>query len=289
MNPTPAALYNRAEAYYKTGKDDEALSDLNHALALAREMPIYHDIIPEIHKLVNIIEDKTLNREDYYQPLIGWEKNKKSQELDARCEAYDDVGPFMSGKRSAMKICTTCHELYGYTVDNEKILYQECYCKNKPETPSQKGDWSRFDYKQIRELCYCCGRQMIRCGSKYSRFHCDACHEQIVSLNKRCGVTVIPIGRHSVMNGVFMDNTVQRNEKEVARFCTKLNRVFSKIDRACMWKKHIVSENIKKAGFTDGLDVEVEDYLQKVSLLPHDCVANMECMADFVCSTETTT
>ena len=188
-----------------------------------------------------------------------------------------------------MKICTTCNELYGYTVDNEKILYQECRCKDKTDTPMIKGDWSRFDYETIRELCYCCGRQMIRCGSKYSRFHCDACHEQIVSLNKRCGVTVIPIGRHSVMNGVFMDNTVQRNEKEVARFCTKLNRVFSKIDRACMWKKHIVSENIKKAGFTDGLDVEVEDYLQKVSLLPHDCVANMECMADFVCSTEPAT
>jgi hypothetical protein len=91
------------------------------------------------------------------------------------------------------------------------------------------------------------------------------------------------------MNGVFMDNTVQRNEKDVARFCTKLNRVFSKIDKAYMWKKHIISENIKKAGFTDGLDVEVEEYLQKVSLLPHDCVANMELMADFVCSTETTT
>ena len=198
-------------------------------------------------------------------------------------------GPFMSGSRSAMKICTTCHELYGYTVDNEKILYQECYCKNKPETPLQKGDWSRFDYEQIRELCYCCGRQMIRCGSKYSRFHCDACHEQIVSLNKRCGIAVIPIGRHSVMNGVFMDNTVQRNEKEVARFCTRMIGLFDKIGRACMWKKHIISENIKKAGFTDGLDVEVEDYLQKVSLLPHDCVANMECMADFVCSTEPAT
>jgi hypothetical protein len=102
-------------------------------------------------------------------------------------------------------------------------------------------------------------------------------------------MAVIPIGRHSIMNGVWMDNTVQRSEKEVARFCTKLNSVFGKIDRACMWKKYIVSENIKKAGFTDGLDVDAEDYLQKVSLLPHDCVANMELMADFVCSTEPTT
>jgi hypothetical protein len=93
LHSDPTYLYNRAESYYKTGKDDEALSDLSHALELAREMPIYHYLIPEIRKLVNIIEDKTLNGEDYYQPPIGWEKNKKSQELDARYEEYDDVGP----------------------------------------------------------------------------------------------------------------------------------------------------------------------------------------------------
>ena len=65
LHSDPTYLYNRAESYYKTGKDDEALSDLSHALELAREMPIYHYLIPEIHKLVSIIEDKTLNREDY--------------------------------------------------------------------------------------------------------------------------------------------------------------------------------------------------------------------------------
>jgi hypothetical protein len=81
-------------------------------------------------------------------------------------------------------------------------------------------------------------------------------------------VTVIPIGRHSVMHGVWMDNTVQRNEKEVARFCTRMIGLFDKIGRACMWQKHIISENIEKAGFAHGLDIEVEDYLQKVSLLP---------------------
>jgi len=58
-------------------------------VGLAREMPIYHDLIPEIHKLVSIIEDKTLNREDYYQPPIEWEKNDGSNGEDSQ----DDVGP----------------------------------------------------------------------------------------------------------------------------------------------------------------------------------------------------
>lgn len=185
-----------------------------------------------------------------------------------------------------MKICATCFELYGYVVDSERLLYQTCYCKNKQGTPSQKGDWSRFDYERVRELCYCCGRQIIRCGSKFSPFHCNSCLTQIVSLNKRCGMTVIPIGRHSLMHGVFMNATVKRNEQEVTRFCTKMNGLFDKIKRASMWQTRTVSENIKNVGFVEGLDVEIEDYLQKVSLLPHDCVTNMEHMADFVCSTE---
>jgi tetratricopeptide (TPR) repeat protein len=89
LHSDPTYLYNRSESFYKMGKDDEALSDLNHALGLAREMPIYHDLIPEIHKLVSIIEDKTLNREDYYQPPIEWEKNDGSNGEDSQ----DDVGP----------------------------------------------------------------------------------------------------------------------------------------------------------------------------------------------------
>lgn len=48
------------------------------------------------------------------------------------------------------------------------------------------------------------------------------------------------------MNGVFMNTTEQGNKKEVEKFCTKVN------------------------GF----------------LLTHDCVTNMERMADVVCSAE---
>jgi hypothetical protein len=90
VDPDPAILYNRAEAYYKTGRDSEALDDLDHALKLAHEAPHNFFIIPECEKLISIIKDKTLSREDYYQPLIDGEKVNQSVEP---CEAYDDVGP----------------------------------------------------------------------------------------------------------------------------------------------------------------------------------------------------
>ena len=61
MNPTPDTLYNRSEAYYKTGKDEEALRDLEYALELAHEISSNHYLIPEIHKLIGIIKDKTVS------------------------------------------------------------------------------------------------------------------------------------------------------------------------------------------------------------------------------------
>lgn len=92
--PTPNTLYNRAESYYKTGKDTEALDDLDHALKLAHEMPHFNFIIPECHKLINIIKDTSLNREDYYQAPIGWENiGSKKESVQPHHEGLDDVGP----------------------------------------------------------------------------------------------------------------------------------------------------------------------------------------------------
>lgn len=80
MKPIPETLFNRAEAYYKTGRDEEALRDLNHARELAHKTSRSHFLIHEIQKLVSIIEDKTISREDYYQAPIGWEnKGKKTK------------------------------------------------------------------------------------------------------------------------------------------------------------------------------------------------------------------
>ena len=93
MNPTPDTLYNRSEAYYKTGKDEEALRDLEYALELAHEISSNHYLIPEIHKLIGIIKDKTVSGEDYYQAPIGWEKKKGSKGLDSQFETADDVVP----------------------------------------------------------------------------------------------------------------------------------------------------------------------------------------------------
>jgi tetratricopeptide (TPR) repeat protein len=90
-NPDPATLFNRAESYYKTGKDSEALDDLDHALKLANDDSCHYFIIPECHKLISIIRDKSISREDYYQAPIGWEKENQSTEPDY--EEFDDVGP----------------------------------------------------------------------------------------------------------------------------------------------------------------------------------------------------
>ena len=91
MEPSPASLFNRAEAYYKTGRDDEALEDAERARAQAEVDPRYQFLIPEIDYLAGHVRDKSLKREDYYQPPSGWEKEESGEEPTS--EEYDDTGP----------------------------------------------------------------------------------------------------------------------------------------------------------------------------------------------------
>lgn len=90
MAASPASLFNRAETYYKMGRDDEALGDLDRALALAEGDPRYGFVIPQIDYLVNHIRDKSLKREDYYQPPSGWEGEEGNEEPPP--EECDDTG-----------------------------------------------------------------------------------------------------------------------------------------------------------------------------------------------------
>ena len=87
------------------------------------------------------------------------------------------------------------------------------------------------------------------------------------------------------MNGIFINpSIIQKDEKAVERFCTKMNSLFDKMKRVDIWQHLVISDNMKKVGLlVDGLDIDVDDYLEKILLLPHDYLANVERMADFVC------
>jgi hypothetical protein len=126
-----------------------------------------------------------------------------------------------------MELCRECLVLRGPFFDwhNRCRRVQRCGCE-PPEPP-----WNAFDYNRAAELCRCCASRVIRCGSKWSVFFCDACKRDVVAYNGAAGCTVIPIGRHSIMNGVALNTQHARKGSARAAFAHGLSEVFDGIGR----------------------------------------------------------
>jgi hypothetical protein len=126
-----------------------------------------------------------------------------------------------------MALCRKCLVLRGAFFDShngcERV--QRCGCE-PPEPP-----WSAFDYNRAAELCRCCASRVIRCGSKWSVFFCDGCKRHVVAYNGAAGCTVIPIGRHSIMNGVALNTGDALKGSARLVFARGLSEVFDGIGR----------------------------------------------------------
>jgi hypothetical protein len=135
----------------------------------------------------------------------------------------------MAGNELAarMDLCRTCLVLRGPFFDShngcERV--QRCGCELREPL------WNAFDYNCAAELCRCCASRVIPCGSKWSVFFCKACRRHVDPHNDAAGWTVIPIGRHSIMNGVALNTGAVRNGSARSAFAGDLSEVFGGIVR----------------------------------------------------------
>jgi hypothetical protein len=101
-------------------------------------------------------------------------------------------------------VCGDCTQLKG-TVDrpNRSLalgldgMYQACACDERDEST-----WRGYDFNLDRELCRVCALDVVPSGSKWSRWLCSTCVRLVGETNDRWGVCIIPVGRHSLVNGV---------------------------------------------------------------------------------------
>ncbi len=105
----------------------------------------------------------------------------------------------MAGNELAarMELCRECLVLRGPFFDSHNGCERVQRCGCEPREPL----WNAFDYNCAAELCPCCASRVIGCGSKWSVFFCEECKPHVVAYNGAAGLTVIPIGRHSMMDG----------------------------------------------------------------------------------------
>ena len=92
----------------------------------------------------------------------------------------------------ALALCTTCFEF----TDLLKRGTQRCNCEER--IPINLGI---LDCPSGLHLCWICARTVAGGESRYSWEACEKCRAANSSLERKLGLKV-PLGRHSVMNGV---------------------------------------------------------------------------------------
>jgi hypothetical protein len=181
-------------------------------------------------------------------------------------ESEDNLEPY-----GEMSICAVCGEVFGrirYSGE-PRVFYQPCPCSWIADELTIKNDlveYLNLDFSQAVTLCYGCGRELIRSGSKWSPFFCEYCLGYIRGSN----VTDpsfpgwIPVGRHSMMNGLALGGPDAQDKEKVEQFCKAVNSLQERIEHLERWKKLVVSRIREEAGFPKEGDIQLTDYLEAV-------------------------
>jgi hypothetical protein len=172
------------------------------------------------------------------QANLEWPNTSSLLEEIKACYQHN---PFLLEDLHSLKICPHCFELHGkINLNSDNTVKQQCLCVKRTE-----NKWDGYDFKRKYETCYCCGLEVIPSGSKWSVFYCKDCKDKILELNKKVGQCVIPIGRHSIMNGFSLTGEQVQNESLVERFVCQVNKVNDKIGLIDNHRKKILARQLK--------------------------------------------
>jgi len=173
---------------------------------------------------------------------------------------------------ASFHICGICYTLCG-CVEGNSEQRQECACiwsqvragLRPPPTP-----WPGFDFPKAAELCYGCGAEVLSSGSRWSVWFCDECKEQVCALHQRHQRYLIPIGRHSMMNGVGLAGSAAQDQTAVKEFTLRVSGLSDRMDVLKCWASTIVAEHVRARGFKEGRDVPLLAYLDALIRQPVD-------------------
>jgi hypothetical protein len=176
-----------------------------------------------------------------------------------------------------LNICGECGAIYGQFKIRGIAHFQKCSgdCSkysSQPDYPSKdpvSGRWGGFDFNQGYELCYTCGLVVLKSGSRWSVWFCDDCKNYVCDINTFFGETIIPIGRHTLMNGIIFkptsEDTKKRRMARMAKFTTKINGFFARIDHLSLWSKRVVRQNMLSIQRKGHGDISLSEYKKRTA------------------------
>jgi hypothetical protein len=166
----------------------------------------------------------------------------------------------------ALVICARCRQLKGPVPDRTDRVRQLCAC-TPVEVRRAEPRWGG-DHNTYAELCRCCGLELLPSGSKWSVWFCEPCKTSVRDLNKAAGRCVIPIGRHSMMNGVAATGAQLATDDAIDAFTRRLTTFVERIDFLDAHACAAVERNLLALGFGVEHDVPLADYLAALERSP---------------------
>lgn len=102
---------------------------------------------------------------------------------------------------------------------------QRCACSR----PHDDERWPGRDINEHIHLCECCFGRLMRSGSKWSPFFCPDCKTLVSDTNAALGFCLIPVGRHSLMNGVGLSGPQVADDSAANAFASGLIGLFHRM------------------------------------------------------------
>jgi hypothetical protein len=96
-----------------------------------------------------------------------------------------------------LQLCVACAGLRGPCEGYDNL----CRC--------DRDVWDRHpiprcgDLSNNAHLCNCCVAVLAPGSSRWTSYYCDGCRPHVFVLNRLAGRCLVPIGPHSIMNGIF--------------------------------------------------------------------------------------
>jgi len=177
-----------------------------------------------------------------------------------------------TGEYASFNICWVCYSLSGCVWGNSE-QHQDCDCawaQVRAGLRPAPAPWPGFDFPEAVELCYCCGAEVLSSGSRWSVWFCEDCKEQVRLLHQRHRRHLIPIGRHSLMNGFGLAGRAAQDQAAVKEFTLRVSGLFDRMEVLKSWASAIVAEHVRTRGFEEGTDVLLKEYLDALVRQPVD-------------------
>lgn len=158
----------------------------------------------------------------------------------------------MAESTEHLYVCRTCARPY----ERGRPDGRNQGCDDRPPTNTP---WPDTDHCMHATLCHLCASVVVPAGSRWDIFFCAACLPAVRRVNEEAGRLVVPVGRHTLVNGIGLRPEQADNPDAVATFVSASRGLFDRIDMVTGFGKYAVRKNLDAMRAT--ADVPMSDYL----------------------------